>query len=159
MSKTAKILATVFTGIIPPTRIKPHTRIIAQSKIICRNYAPYSNYGPQLIEELRKCGTNRSKSWKKLTILPKRMKQRTKKMNQSFWIVQITNFLYLYTFYFLSQFVKIQTWELQPLLELSPILELRPPSDIEIFIIARGIIPVNTVDSLIFRRGKHNVQY
>ena len=25
--------------------------------------------------------SNRSKSWKKLTILPKRMKQRTKKMN------------------------------------------------------------------------------
>ena len=33
------------------------------------------------LKELRKCGTNRSKSWKKLTILPKRMKQRTKKMN------------------------------------------------------------------------------
>ena len=40
------VIHTVFTGIIPPTRIKPHTRIIAQSKIICRNYAPYSNYGP-----------------------------------------------------------------------------------------------------------------
>ena len=43
----------------------------------------------KLVEEAKKLSiaaiskrhSNRSKSWKKLTILPKRMKQRTKKMN------------------------------------------------------------------------------
>ena len=58
----------------------------------------------------------------------------------------ITNFLYLFTFYLLSQLVKIKTWELRPILELSPILELKPPSDVEIFIKARALITVNTVD-------------
>ena len=57
----------------------------------------------------------------------------------------ITNFLYLFTFYLLSQLVKIKTWELRPILELSPILELKPPSDVEIFIKARALITVNTV--------------
>ena len=64
--------------------------------------------------------------------------------NPEFWIV-ITNFLYLFTFYLLSQLVKIKTWELRPILELSPILELKPPSDVEIFIKARALITVNTV--------------
>ena len=51
----------------------------------------------------------------------------------------------LFTFYLLSQLVKIKTWELRPILELSPILELKPPSDVEIFIKARALITVNTV--------------
>ena len=53
--------------------------------------------------------------------------------------------MYLFTFYLLSQLVKIKTWELRPILELSPILELKPPSDVEIFIKARALITVNTV--------------
>ena len=60
-----------------------------------------------------------------------------------------TNFLYLFTFYLLSQLVKIKTWELRPILELSPILELKPPSDVEIFIKARALITVNTVSRIV----------
>ena len=69
----------------------------------------------------------------------------------------ITNFLYLFTFYLLSQLVKIKTWELRPILELSPILELKPPSDVEIFIKARALITVNTVLKMSQKRHTQNV--
>ena len=79
MIKVAKAWANVSEEVIKKSfLVTGQSKDSSPSDISCLKEGRECHSALKRVEEM---WANRSKSWKKLTILPKRMKQRTKKMN------------------------------------------------------------------------------